>query len=433
MKGRRLQYLWLTLALFALTAACFFFVINRLYGLTIVSVLLIAAALWLIFYLQTKTIREVQKMIAAIRYNDFTLGVSATNGSKFHRELSAAMNKALRAFQGEIQNMEAQQQYNNALLSTIDAGIMVVDETGKIEWINRSALSYFGRPAPRKLSDLAKVGAEIPETLSAVRPRELKVASFVKEGEMQQLAVAAMFFIVQGKKLKLISLKNIHEALMENEIESWKKLIRVLTHEIMNSFTPIISLSETLSERAENTEKNFDQMLQGMKVIHHRSKHLLEFIENYRKLSKIPVPQKTVFPLSTLLFSLRNLFANNAIPIEIALTDEELAIHADYKLLEQLLINIIKNSQEACRDVENPCVRIEAGKLPNRQIAIKISDNGCGMDAALLNEIFIPFFTTKQGGSGVGLTICRNIAIMHGGSISAASELGRGSCFEVRI
>jgi len=216
-----------------------------------------------------------------------------------------------------------------------------------------------------------------------------------------------------------------------NEMESWQKLIRVMGHEIMNSITPIISLSETLGSRTVD-EKSYAYMQQGVQIIHKRSKGLLEFVENYRRLTRIPLPKKEKVELGTLLRDLKNLFPDNF--IHILPPSSEIYLQADRVQIEQVLINLVRNAREACNAVEwdeciGPRIEVSVSHHPEWRVAISVADNGEGILPEVLDKIFVPFFTTKEGGSGIGLSLCRQIMHLHGGSITATSTPGTGTCF----
>lgn len=243
------------------------------------------------------------------------------------------------------------------------------------------------------------------------------------------MAASCTLFITQGKERLLISLKNIHSVLERNEMEAWQKLIRVLTHEIMNSITPIISLSETLSERGMPnllTEKEYAVMLQAMQTIHRRSKGLLGFVENYRRLTRIPEPVCTQVPARELFADLKKLF-----PAEIyhfRQPNVSLTLWIDRIQIEQVLINLLKNAREACFRKSDAQIEIELTQTAEGSI-LTVSDNGEGILPDVIDKIFVPFFTTKPSGSGIGLSLCKQIMNLHGGTISVRSEKGAGSCF----
>ena len=208
-----------------------------------------------------------------------------------------------------------------------------------------------------------------------------------------------------------------------NEIESWQKLIRVMGHEIMNSITPIISLSETLSTR----EVEYSRMQQGMQVIHKRSKGLLEFVENYRRITRIPAPVKEKVTLAELFNGIAELIPNDY--ISFAQPATQISIKADRTQIEQVLINIIKNAIEACAEVPSPQIQVKSSVSETGAVSITVSDNGPGILPNVLDKIFIPFFTTKENGSGIGLSLCKQIMHLHGGNITARSTPEQGSEF----
>lgn len=217
----------------------------------------------------------------------------------------------------------------------------------------------------------------------------------------------------------------------EAETEAWQKLIRVLTHEIMNSIAPIISLSETVTERAESNgmnERDYGIMLQAIQTIHRRSKGLLDFVENYRKLTRIPAPTMQIFPVSALFDDLQKLVPVNGVHFIYSIKPSELRLYADRGMIEQVLINLLKNAVEACGDSPSPEVRVAAFRQDGTPV-ITISDNGSGIVPEALDKVFVPFFTTKPGGSGIGLSVCRQIMNRHGGNITVTSEMEKGTVF----
>lgn len=244
-------------------------------------------------------------------------------------------------------------------------------------------------------------------------------------------------FVINDKKDELSQLsKEMNEALEafrnrsadammgETEAMAWQKLISVLTHEIMNSITPIISLSETLSEQAEiakPNEENYKIMLQAMETIHRRSEGLLIFIENYRKLTRLPQPVVHPFALKTLFVSLQQLLASNNIVFTYSIYPEQLILNADKGMVEQVLINLLKNAHEACQNKENSKIDVKANKIGD-EIHISVSDNGQGILPEVIEKVFIPFYSTKTNGSGIGLSICQQIMIRHKGRLMVQSD-----------
>jgi signal transduction histidine kinase len=207
------------------------------------------------------------------------------------------------------------------------------------------------------------------------------------------------------------------------ETEAWQKLIRVMTHEIMNSVAPIISLSETVTDRADEDldEERYDEMMLAMQSIHRRSKWLLDFVESYRKLTRIPSPEMRYFPVHELFKDVQHLFVKETIPISFYARPADIRLYADRSLIEQVLINLLKNALDGCRNTAAPLISVYAFSDRGKSV-ITVTDNGQGIVPEALDRIFIPFFTTKQGGSGIGLSLCRQIINRHNGTISVTSE-----------
>ncbi|MDR2286358.1 MAG: HAMP domain-containing histidine kinase [Prevotellaceae bacterium] len=207
------------------------------------------------------------------------------------------------------------------------------------------------------------------------------------------------------------------------ETEAWQKLIRVMTHEIMNSVAPIISLSETISEQADEdlNEERYRETMAAMQSIHRRSKWLLDFVENYRQLTRIPTPIMRYFSVNDLFKDIKNLFVKETVPVSFYIRPDDIRLYADRSLIEQVLINLLKNALDACRNTDAPLISVYAFFEKGKSV-ITVTDNGRGIVPDALDRIFVPFFTTKQGGSGIGLSLCRQIINRHNGTISVVSE-----------
>jgi signal transduction histidine kinase len=251
---------------------------------------------------------------------------------------------------------------------------------------------------------------------------------------MQDMAVTVTEYSTQTDSLRLVNLRNIRSVLEENEMEAWQKLVRVLTHEIMNSIAPIISLSDTLCDRALQQGLDEDSlMLQGMKTIHRRSKGLLHFVENYRKLSRLSSPVLAPVRVGELLGDIKKLMPSSKVSYIYKVEDENRVLMIDRSQIEQVLINLLKNAGEACSEQPNPEVIVETAYLSEKRIfTLSVTDNGSGILPDVLDKIFIPFYTTKPTGSGIGLSLCKQIMTLHGGSIRVSSEVGKGSCFTLK-
>ena len=379
---------------------------------------------------QRRSFKDMRRLISAIEFSELNISFQNSGKKGLVSELIPEMETAISLFNKKLVAKEAQQNFYESLLSRIDFAIIVIDRTGKIEWINKFALDMFGKPQPRKLYDLAKTSLSLPEELDSLIPKETKTIRFTThEKKDLQVLATAIYFSLEEKNLKLISLKNIQSILEESESEAWKKLIRVLTHEIMNSLSPIISLSETFSNPEPEAR---DLIFQAMQTIHRRSKGLIEFVHNYQKLTRIPAPVKTKFPAKELMQDISSLLCSDY-PFTYHLVNKHIMLHADRGQIEQVLINLIKNACESSVNKDSLKVEVKISLDEYNRTLIRVKDNGQGILPETMENIFVPFFTTKSQGSGIGLSICRQIVNLHEGSISVESEAEKGSCFSILL
>jgi nitrogen fixation/metabolism regulation signal transduction histidine kinase len=345
-------------------------------------------------------------------------------------ELMPAMETSIALFNSRLQKKVSEQNFYDTLLNRIDFGLIVVDIQGVVSWINKMALDMLGRPQPKTLADLENTSQGLSETLSNLRLNETRIIQINKGGKEHRIAATAVYFITKGKYFKIISLKHIQTVLDETESDAWKKLIRVLMHEIMNSLTPIISLSETF---ARPDDDNREMIGSAMQAIHRRSSGLVDFINNYRQLTHIPVPVIAPFAAQEWLADLHRLLAADNYSFTYTVTPADMTILADRTLMDQVMINIIKNACESSALKHPSVVSVSISKNDYQRPLIKVTDNGNGILPEVMPQIFVPFFTTKAKGSGIGLSICRQIITHHGGLIAVESEPERGSCFTITL
>ena len=397
-----------------------------------VLALVIMACLVSIYY---SSIRRMERVIGSIRHGDFMLNFSAAGRSEVERKMVESLNEVILRFRTDLSEKQEKHQYFETLLDTVDTSMLVADKQGVVMWMNRAGVQDLCGHAIHQLDELKVLNPDFPLLLKALQPGEVKVIRIYKEEVMQDLAVTVTEYSTPAADLRLINLKNIRSILEENEMEAWQKLVRVLTHEIMNSITPIISLSDTLCERAiQQGMEEESLMLQGMKTIHRRSKGLMVFVENYRKLSRLSTPMLAPVEVGELLGDIKKLFSLSKVRYIYKVEDESRKLMIDRSQMEQVLINLLKNAGEACMDQPNPEVLVETDyQTENHIFRLSVTDNGCGILPEVVDRIFIPFFTTKPTGSGIGLSLCKQIMTLHGGSIRVKSELGKGSCFTLKL
>ena len=383
-----------------------------------------------------KSIRRLRQMLHAIRMRDFSLQFALDKLHGEERSLAEEINAVMNDFREKTIKQESQYQYFDTLLNTVGDCLIVTNDKGHIHWMNRTAINSLCGFRIYDINDLATVNNNLPQMMHDLRPGIKKILRLrVKNGNdtiEREYSITTTNFFDKGFYYKLYSLQNIHEVVQRSESEAQQQLVRVLTHEIMNSLTPIISLSDTLTEGMKDESLSQDDISQALKAINRRSSGLLHFVENYRKLQHISTPQFTDVKLSELISDLQQLFP--APYFHFDLEDTEQVLRIDRSHIEQVLINLLKNAEEAVKDIEDKNISISArAEKPQHIITINVEDNGCGIMPEVLDRIFVPFFTTKPGGSGIGLSICRQIASLHGGSITVASTPLKQTVFTLQL
>ena len=409
---------------------------RELYFCALFSSLFLLAGVFFLAYSPTVAIRRWGRMVEAIRYGDFSLNFATDKRqSPEEQRMIEDINEVMAQLRVRLTEKEERFKYLETLLDTVDTSMLIVDKLGYVQWMNRAGVQELCGHTIHHLDELQVLNRDFPSVLESLQPGEVKVVRIYKEEMMQDMAVTVTDYSNNRVDLRLVNLKNIRSVLEENEMEAWQKLVRVLTHEIMNSITPIISLSDTLCERA--VQQGMDEsslMLQGMQTIHRRSKGLLNFVENYRKLSRLSSPILAPVSVGDLLGDIKKLFASSKVQYVYRIEDESRVLMADRSQMEQVLINLLKNATEACAEQEHPEVVVATSYDQGKRIfRLSVTDNGCGILPEVLDRIFIPFFTTKPTGSGIGLSLCKQIMTLHGGSLQVTSEVGKGSCFTLKL
>ena len=383
-----------------------------------------------------KSIRRLRQMIHAIRTRDFSLHFALDKLHGEERLLAEEINSVVNEFREKTLQQESQYQYFDTLLNTVGDCLIVSDDKGHIHWMNRMAINSLCGFRISDIDNLAAVNSSLPQLMHDLRPGIIKVTKLrVRNGnntEEKEFSITVTYFFDRGFYYKLYSLQNIHEVVQKSESEAQQQLVRVLTHEIMNSLTPIISLSDTIAEGMKDDSLSQEDITQALQAINRRSSGLLHFVENYRKLQHISTPQFSDVRLSELISDLRQLFPEPYFHFD--LQEAEDTVHIDRSQIEQVLINLLKNAQEAVRDVEEKAITLSARADKSQHvILINVEDNGCGIMPEVLDRIFVPFFTTKSNGSGIGLSICRQIVSLHGGTITVSSTPLKQTVFSLQL
>ena len=387
--------------------------------------------------------REMRFFIEAIEQNDFSISMGNSRVVPKKYELKVLYDSLIDTYRRLRSEKESQHQFLQTLVEHIGVAILCYDSEGKIVLINRAAKDLLGKEHWYKLEALEKLDPELLRLLKAIPSGGQEAYTFVQNGSSRQLTLKATGFKLLGEAHKLIALQDISQEMETQELISWQKLIRVLTHEINNSVIPVATLSkltldlvESPSQDSFNMEPEDMEDLRGnLKVIADRSQGLARFVEEYKHFNSVSPLTRVSFTVQELFKRLKTLMepqleAQN-IPLAIDLPSDDLFLWADLEKIEQVLINLIKNAIEAQQESVNPEIRL-LGRAPIRgKIHIEVSDKGKGIPTELQDKIFTPFFTTRKKGSGIGLSLGRQIMNMHKGSLSLAANSVEGTTFRL--
>ena len=413
---------------------------RELYVTTVFGALGVMAAVSILWAESRRAYRMMQLLLESLSAKDYSIAFSeASRRSADIDALARSINGIVDSYKQREMEVQTQLSYLEILLGNIDTALIVTTPEGSVEWANRATTQLLLDYVPRHIDELAALESTLPDTLRLMRPGHTAQLHLRKGTADEAHLVASVSIYTTGQRtLHIYSIRNIREVLEENEMESWQKLIRVLTHEIMNSLTPIISLSETLeeylpeelssSEFSEKTESTESTALlrQGLQTIHRRSGGLLEFMKNYRKVALVPQPLCSDVKAEELVSALMPLFISTEhITYRFALQHPDRLLHIDRTQMEQVLINLLKNATEACAHTSDAVVTLtDSIDEATGRYCLHVTDNGPGILPEVQEKIFIPFFTTKPQGSGIGLALSRQIVRLHRGTLSVASVEG---------
>ncbi len=367
--------------------------------------------------------RQVIFMLNAIENDDFSFKFSSDSPLRSDILVNQTLNRITAIIQKAKVDAVQKEKYYELILNSVNTGIIVADENGNIFQTNNEALKLLGLSVFTHLKQLYKISPDLPDILQNVGPGEKQQTSFVNERGTVHLSVRTSKMVINNTKMCIYALNDINSELDDKEIESWIRLTRVLTHEIMNSITPITSLSETLLSLHKNANKDIRN---GLEVISSTGKGLIDFVESYRKFTHLPTPQPSLFYAAGLAERIKHLTqCNNTLtgtPIIISIEPHDLIIHADEKLITQVMLNLVKNAMQSIGNAADGLIQIKGYCNPDESVSLEIMDNGPGISPEMADHIFIPFFTTKEGGSGIGLSISRQIMRLHGGTLTLKSS-----------
>ena len=437
----RIFVLFISITAFVLAIYKLDFGVDVLKSIIIVGLLLLIIVLSIrsIFKFTIRRYSEMDRFFESIKYRDFTQWFNEDSGPKDIRELHRGFNSINETIKIVNKEKEVQYLYLQKILELVDTGIIAYNiESGNVLWVNDSFNQVLNIPTIKNIQFVKKRNSKMFTDVFETTHVNGNTISIDAENEKIKILISNSSFKVKEKEFKLIVLQNIENTLNQNQAEAWNKLLRVLTHEIMNSIAPITSLAETLQTKIrlsiEDPIKNqvdANDLYVGIESIRNRSDGLMKFANTYRGLNKITNLNLSKASIHTLFESISNLLQpslhSKNIDLQFKLDNPDLQIEIDTSLIEQVLINLILNAVAACKNIEAPLIKISAEKNIEGIVIIKVSDNGIGIPNEILDKIFIPFFSTKKNGSGIGLSLCQQIMFLHKGKIQINSIENSGT------
>lgn len=395
-----------------------------------------------IFRIVDKTNTEIATFLTNIKYNDYAVNFTENpSHADSYLQLHGAFNLVTEKFRNIRSEKEAQFQYLQTIVENVDTGLLCFDSQGKTVLMNSGVRNLLHKSYFPTLESVRLYNEELFQVLQTLSPGQKEITRLIIAGQIAQISIRKTIFRRTNEEFHLFSLSNIHAELEEQEVASWQKLIRILTHEIMNSIAPVVSLSATAKDMIQQHPESEDEVIQDVRnaigTINRRSIGLLKFTEAYRQLTKVPPPQlQEVDPVEIVedvISLLKDKITKQQVEVRKSFPHKAFKASLDPDLIEQVLINLVLNALQAMENIEHPILSVSIFNGLNGDTTYEITDNGPGISEELMSQIFVPFFTTKKEGSGIGLSLCRQIIHQHKGQIQASSELGKGTTFTIRI
>lgn len=422
-------------------------------SISILGIVIIFQVIQLIHYVEN-TNNKLTRFLDSIRYSDFSQSFPDHGLGASFKELNDAFSQVIEEFKKERSEKQEHFRYLQTVVQHVGIGLICFNHVGEVELINTAAKRLFDIPVLRNINALGTLDEKLLHAVTGLKGGNRTLVRTTLENETLQLAIYATEFRMHGDMYKLVSFQNIHTELEEKEMEAWQNLTKVLAHEIMNSITPIASLSDTVYMLLENNarpqnnhytieKESLNDVKDALNTINKRSHGLMRFVNSYRDFTQIPEPDFELFPVLELLQRVRHLNKGEAesqnVSIGITVDPESLEVTADPQLIEQALINLVKNAFRALEETEDARITLKSLMDSEGRILIQVQDNGPGIRKSNLEKIFIPFYSTSQsrkptgGGSGIGLSLSRQIMRMHRGTLTVQSNEGKGTTFTLRF
>lgn len=411
------------IVLAALVAASTVFVMQHRWIAATASLLSVAFAFGWSVQLYRRNLRKVSFMFDAVDNNDYAFHYATARHATEERIINESLNRILQILLQAKADAKEREKYYEMIMNSVNTGIVVINEKGFVLQQNSESLRLLGLPVFTHIRQLERIDEKLAERFTDLQPGEKYHLSFRNERGAVNLSIRVSETVLKGERVKLIAMNDIHGEMEDKEVDTWIRLTRVLTHEIMNSVTPITSISSTLLSRHDEMK---EELRNGLELISDTGKGLISFVESYRRFTHIPTPQPTLFYVGRFIERMTQLASHHHashIAIQTDIRPDDLILYADEDLIGQVVLNLLKNAIQAIGpDHPDGQIMVRASCNSNESIVIEISNNGPTIPPEEAEHIFTPFFTTKEGGSGIGLSVARQIMRLSGGSISLKSN-----------
>jgi two-component system nitrogen regulation sensor histidine kinase NtrY len=396
-------------------------------------------------YFSTRIKRELARFIENLRKADFAIKFNDRFSGNPYKNLYEIFNEISDYITNIKLEKEAQFNYLQTVISHMMIGIICLKGEKEIVMINDPALKILGINKTPSWQEIINQLPDFTSQIDTMSGSTSKLIEINLRNDLVKLSVKFSSLIILGEEFRILTFQDIRTEIEQKEIEAWQKLIRILRHEIMNSVTPISSMTETVlmlvedqlgstKKAADLTNNDVADIRESVRTIHQRSEGLYDFVEKYREITRIPDPEITEINVRDMIDRISKLmeieFDRNGVQLITEYKNPSLTISADNSQIEQVLINLIKNSLQALDQTVDKKLKIIAESTPSYQL-IKVIDNGCGIEEKDMNEIFVPFYSTRENGSGIGLSLSKQIMLNHGGNISVNSKPGKETCFSL--
>lgn len=406
---------------------------TRSYAVIVILLLVITIQTVNLWKIINSSIRTLSRFFSALKYDDYSQKFTHQNLGDEFRELSNALNLVVDKLQNSKRLLEQQSLYLQTVLQHVETAVLVYDAQGRINLINRAGTRLFKKNNLKNIQDISKSFPKLGEKLDDLSRSRRNLCSCVIDNQPHQLLIDLEEARVENETLYIATIQDIQSELDEKELKAWQEITRVLTHEISNSITPITSLATSCREMLKSPdEADIEDLEEAIITIERRGENLVRFINNYRKLTKPPKLNAQRTSILPLIEQIKNLFKldleNFKIQLKVHSDVNPVIAKIDPVLIEQVLVNLINNAISALKKQTNPKIDIEV-KSNKNQLKISVIDNGQGILESAQARIFVPFYTTKPSGSGIGLSLSKLIMQLHNGTISVQSELGIGTRF----